>query len=327
MADDLNDVTEDDDEVSESSEALIAVHWRDEGYYPPPASFVAQANASDPAIREQFTEDKFPDSFTAYADLLTWFKRWDTVLDTSNAPFWKWFVGGELNASYNCVDRHLADKANKAALIWVPEPESEAHQAITYRELYVRVNEFAAVLKSLGLKAGDRITFHMPMVPELPVAMLAAARLGIVHSQVFAGFSGTAAGHRIADSGSTVLVTIDGYYRSGELLDHKVKADEAVEAAAKEGQPVDKVLVFRRYPGQYSAKTPMVEGRDVFVDDLLAEHKAELVEPAAPAGDGPAVPDVHQRHHRPSEGLPALHRRLPGVRGRHVEVLPGHPPG
>ena len=94
---------------------------------------------------------------------------------------------------------------------------------------------------------------------------------------MFAGFSGTAAGHRIADSGSTVLVTIDGYYRSGDLLDHKIKADEAVEAAANEGQQVDKVLVFRRYPGQYSAKTPMVEGRDVFVDDLLAEHKGELV--------------------------------------------------
>jgi acetyl-CoA synthetase len=277
MADDLNDVT---DESSESSEALIAVHWREEGYYPPPAKFVAQANASDPAIREQYTEDKYPDCFTAYADLLTWYKKWDTVLDTSNAPFWKWWVGGELNASYNCVDRHLETHPNKAALIWVPEPESEVHQAITYRELYVRVNEFAAVLKDLGLKAGDRITFHMPMVPELPVAMLAAARLGVVHSQVFAGFSGAAAGHRIADSGSTVLVTVDGYYRSGELLDHKVKADEAVETAAKEGQQVDKVLVFRRYPGQYSAKTPMVEGRDVFVDDLLTAHKGEIVEPA-----------------------------------------------
>jgi acetyl-CoA synthetase len=276
MADDLDDVT---DETSESSEALIAVHWREEGYYPPPEKFVFQANASDPAIRENYTEDKFPDCFTAYADLLTWYKKWDTVLDTSNAPFWKWWVGGELNASYNCVDRHLETHPNKAALIWVPEPESEVHQAITYRELYVRVNEFAAVLKDLGLKAGDRITFHMPMVPELPVAMLAAARLGIVHSQVFAGFSGTAAGHRIADSGSTVLVTVDGYYRSGELLDHKVKADEAVAAAAKEGQQVDKVLVFRRYPGQYSAKTPMVEGRDVFVDDLLAAHKGEIVEP------------------------------------------------
>ena len=277
MADDLDDVT---DESSESSEAQIAVHWREEGYYPPSPKFTAQANASDPAIREQYTEDKFPDCFTAYADLLTWDKKWDTVLDTSNAPFWKWWVGGELNASYNCVDRHLATHPNKAALIWVPEPESETHQAITYRELYVRVNEFAAVLKELGLKAGDRITFHMPMVPELPVAMLAAARLGIVHSQVFAGFSGVAAGHRIADSGSTVLVTVDGYYRSGELLDHKVKADEAVAAAAKEGQQVDKVLVFRRYPGQYSAKTPMVEGRDVFVDDLLARHKGEIVEPA-----------------------------------------------
>src|SRR4029077_1595060 len=110
---------------------------------------------------------------------------------------------------------HLADKANKAALIWVPEPEGETHQAITYRELYVRVNEFAAVLKDLGLKAGDRITFHMPMVPELPVAMLAAARLGIVHSQVFAGFSGTAAGHRIADSGSTGLVQITGDFPHG----------------------------------------------------------------------------------------------------------------
>src|ERR1700761_6004708 len=278
MADDLNDVT--DDETNESSEAQIAVHWREENYYEPPAALTAQANASDPAIRDQFTEDKFPDCFTAYADLLTWYKPWDTVLDTSTAPFWKWFVGGELNASYNCVDRHMETHPNKAPLIWLPEPESEAHQAITYRELYVRVNEFAAVLKDLGLKAGDRITFHMPMVPELPVAMLAAARLGIIHSQVFAGFSGTAAGHRIADSGSRVLVTMDGYYRSGDLLDHKVKADEAVEAAAKEGQGVDKVLVFRRYPGQYSAKTPMVEGRDVFVDDLLAAHKGEIVEPA-----------------------------------------------
>src|SRR5579863_8387754 len=279
MADDVTDVT--DDETNESSEAQIAVHWREENYYEPPAALTAQANASDPAIRDQFTEDKFPDCFTAYADLLTWYKPWDTVLDTSTAPFWKWFVGGELNASYNCVDRHMETHPNKAALIWLPEPESEAHQAITYRELYVRVNEFAAVLKELGLKAGDRITFHMPMVPELPVAMLAAARLGIVHSQVFAGFSGTAAGHRIADSGSTVLVTMDGYYRSGDLLDHKVKADEAVEAAAREGQQVDKVLVFRRYPGQYSAKTPMVEGRDVFVDDLLAAHKGEIVEPVS----------------------------------------------
>ena len=126
MAEEVQGHAAEESESAESSEATIAVHWREEGTYPPPARFIAQANASDPAIREQFTEDKFPDSFAAYADLLTWFKRWDTVLDTSKAPFWKWFVGGELNASYNCVDRHLATHPNKAALIWVPEPESEA---------------------------------------------------------------------------------------------------------------------------------------------------------------------------------------------------------
>ena len=285
MADELHDAN---DESNESSEAHIAVHWREESYYQPPAKFVEQANASDPAIFEQFSEDKFPECFRAYADLLTWYKPWHTTLDTSNAPFWKWFVGGELNACYNCVDRHLETQPNKAALIWVPEPENEAHHAITYRELYVRVNEFAALLRDFaGLKAGDRVTLHMPMVPELPVAMLACARLGVVHSQVFAGFSGTAAGHRVADSGSNVLITMDGYYRSGDLLDHKVKADEAVEAAAKEGQQVDKVLVFRRYPGQYSAKTPMVEGRDFFVDELLANYRGKTVEPVSMPAEAP----------------------------------------
>jgi acetyl-CoA synthetase len=284
MADDLQDANE----ATESSEALIAVHWREEDYYQPPVKLTAQANASDPAIREQFTEDKFPDCFTAYADLLTWYKRWDTVLDTSNAPFWKWFVGGELNASYNCVDRHLETHPNKAAIVWVPEPEDEADAAITYRELYARVNEFAALLRDFaGLKAGDRVTLHMPMVPELAVTMLACARLGVIHSQVFAGFSGTAAGHRIADSGSNVLITMDGYYRSGDLLDHKIKADEAVEAAAKEGQQVDKVLVWRRYPGKYSTKTPMVDGRDFFVDEVLKEYKDQIVEPVPMPAEAP----------------------------------------
>ena len=149
------------------------------------------------------------------------------------------------------------------------------------------MNEFAAVLRDLGVQAGDRVTLHMPMVPELPVTMLACARLGVVHSQVFAGFSGGACGHRIADSDSKLLITMDGYYRSGDLLDHKVKADEAVEAARKEGQEIDKVLVWRRFPGQYSAKTPMVEGRDVFVDDLLAEHKGAVVEPVSMPAEAP----------------------------------------
>jgi acetyl-CoA synthetase len=281
MADDLP-ASDEPNESAESSEAHIAVHWREEAYYSPSPKFIGQANASDPAIRDRFTEDKFPECFREYADLLSWDQYWHTTLDTSNAPFWKWFAGGKLNASYNCVDRHLADKANKAALIWVPEPEDADHVAITYQELYQRVNEFAALLRDFaGVKAGDRVTLHMPMVPELPVVMLACARLGAIHSQVFGGFSGPACGHRIADSGSKILITMDGYYRSGAIQDHKVKADEAVEAASKEGTEVEKVLVWRRFPGQYLSATPMVEGRDFFVDEVLANYKDHKVAPVS----------------------------------------------
>jgi acetyl-CoA synthetase len=272
----------------EATEAQIAVHWREEQYYYPPATFIGQANASDPAIFERFSEEHFPECFKEYADLLSWDHYWHTTLDTSNPPFWKWFVGGRLNASYNCVDRHLATNRNKAALIWVPEPETDAPVAITYQELYTRVNEFAALLQDFcGLKTGDTITFHLPMVPELPVAMLAAARLGAIHSEVFGGFSGAACGGRIADSKSRVLVTMDGYYRNGELIDHKVKADEAVARAREEGSEVEKVLVFRRHAGQYASNSPMVEGRDFFVDEVLPKYHDALVDPVSMPAEAP----------------------------------------
>ena len=273
-------------------------------------------------------EDKFPDCFKEYADLLTWDQPWHTTLDTSTAPFYNWFVGGRLNASYNCVDRHAAANPDKTAIVFVGELESDEPVHISYGELHRQVNEFAALLRDFaGLKAGDRVTLHMPMVAELPVTMLACARLGVIHSEVFGGFSGTACGQPIADSGSRVLITMDGYYRAGKMSDHKVKADEALDVAAKEGQEVDKVLVWRRRPGQYASQTPMVGGRDFFVDEVLPEHAGPDRRAGVHAGRGAAVPDVHQRHHRPPEGLPAQHRRLPGLRGRNVEVLPGHPPG
>jgi acetyl-CoA synthetase len=281
---------ENEAQVSEAqaSEAEIAVHWREEEYYHPPAKFIAQANAGDPAIRERFSEENFPECFKEYADLLTWDKYWHTTLDTDDPPFWKWFVGGRLNACYNCVDRHLAKDRNKAALIWVPESEDEATQVITYRELYKRVNEFAALLRdSCQLKAGDRVTFHLPMVPDLPVSMLACARLGVIHSEVFGGFSGAACGDRIADSGSRVLITMDGYYRNGELLDQKAKAEEALAAAEKLGTAVDKVLVWRRHPDRYSSKTPMVQGRDFFVDELLSDFRGREVEPVSMPAEAP----------------------------------------
>ena len=288
MAEEVQGQTaEEETDSSGSSEATIAVHWREEGYFPPPPKFIGQANASDPAIVARFAEENFPECFREYADLLSWDEYWHTTLDTSNAPFWKWFVGGKLNASYNCVDRHLAEHKNKAALIWVPEPEDAPHVVVTYQELYRQVNEFAAVLQAAGVTAGDRITLHMPMVPELAVTMLACARLGAIHSQVFGGFSGGACGHRIADSASKILVTMDSYYRSGEVQDHKVKADEAIEAARKEGAEVEKVLVWRRFPGQYSSKTPMVQGRDFFVDDLLADHRGAVVAPVSMPAEAP----------------------------------------
>ncbi len=270
------------------TESEIAVHWREEDYFAPPPKFIGQANASDPSIRERFREENFPECFKEYADLLTWDKYWHTTLDTSNAPFWKWFVGGRLNASVNCVDRHLPKSRNKAALIWVPEPEAEETKAITYQELYKRVNEFAALLRGFGgVEVGDRVTFHLPMVPDLPVSMLACARLGVIHNQVFGGFSGTACGGRMADSGSRILVTMDGYYRNGELIDHKAKADEAIAAAREQGLEVDKVLVWRRHPGQYSSKTPMVEGRDFFVDEVMKDYVGKTVEPVSMPAEAP----------------------------------------
>jgi acetyl-CoA synthetase len=270
--------SEKETDSEQASEAQIAVHWREEGYYFPSAKFIGQANANDPAIFDRFRENNFPECFKEYADLL----------DTSNAPFWKWFVGGRLNASYNCVDRHLKKDRNKAAIIWVPELETSDTEVITYQELYARVNEFAALLQGFcGVTSGDVATFHMPMVPDLPVAMLACARLGVIHSQVFGGFSGAACGGRIADSKSKILVTMDGYYRNGELQDHKVKADEAVARALEEGVVVEKVLVFRRNPGEYASKSPMVDGRDYFVDEIMPAYQGQLVDPVSMPAEAP----------------------------------------
>ena len=275
-------------QVIETTEAQIAVHWREEEYYYPSSKFIGQANLSDPDVLNRFSEDKFPECFREYADLLTWDKYWDTTLDTNDPPFWKWFVGGKLNASYNCVDRHLDKYKNKAALIFVPEPEGDATVSVTYRELYVRVNEFAALLRDFcGLKSGDRVTIHMPMVPELPITMLACARLGVIHSVVFGGFSGEACGTRAADSQSHVLITMDGYYRNGKMLDHKASAEIAVEVAVKEGHKIDKVLVWRRQQGKSATATAFVKGRDFWVDEVLPNYSGEIVAPVSVDAEHP----------------------------------------
>jgi acetyl-CoA synthetase len=269
-------------------EAQIAVHWKEEPHVNPPAGFVAQANMSDSKVLDRFSESNFPECFREYADLLSWDRPWDVTLDTSNPPFWRWFVGGKLNASFNCVDRHLPRYGSKAALIWVPEPEEESLQTITYQELHRRVNEFALALREFaGLASGDRVTFHLPMIPELPISMLASARLGIVHNQVFGGFSAVACAERMEDSGSQVLVTVDGYYRNGQLIDKKKEADATVEEAKKLGVDVRKVLVWRRRPGRYISQSPMVEGRDFFVDELTDTFRGKTVDPVSMDSEAP----------------------------------------
>jgi len=270
------------------SEAQIASHWKEEGYYPPNSKFIAQANMTDEGIYDRFALENVPDCFKEYADLLDWYKYWDEILDTSDAPCYKWFKGGLINASYNCIDRHLAKNRNKTAIHYVPELEEERVQHVTYQELWVRVNEFAALLQDFcGLKAGDRVTLHMPMSAELPITMLALCRIGVIHSQVFGGFSGKSCADRIVDSGSEVLITIDGYYRGGKLMDHKIKANEACDEAAKQGQTVKKVLIWQRYPGKYSADTPIVDGRDFIVNDLLKNYYGKRVEPVKMPAEAP----------------------------------------
>ncbi len=271
----------------EVSESQIAVHWKEEDYFKPVPEFTAQANVRDDKIFERFDIKNFPDCYKEYADMLDWYKSYDRILDSSNPPFYKWYVGGKLNACYNCVDRHLPKYKNKTALHFVPEPEDEPIQHMTFQELYVKVNEFAALLRDFcGLKAGDTVTLHMPMIPELPIVMLACARLGVIHSQVFSGFSGKACADRVVDARSKVLITADAYYRGGTLIDHKEKADIAYDEALKEGQKIEKILIWERYPGKYSAKTPLVEGRDFIVNDIIKNYYHRTVEPEQLPADG-----------------------------------------
>jgi len=254
----------------------------EQDYFRPPTDFVGQANVTDPEIHDRFDEN-YPEAFEEYAELLDWDEHWDQVLDDSNPPFYEWFTGGKLNASYNCIDRHLDERKNQAALIWEGTDASET-ETITYQDLYNRVNETAASLQDVGVREDDVVTCHLPMLPALPVTMLACARIGAPHSEVFAGFSAQALADRIDDADSDVVVTCDGYYRRGEFLNHKEKCDEALEAAESD---VDTVLLWTREDELH----PEVEiGEDdpyVLVDDLLADNERARVDPVSRDAEDP----------------------------------------
>jgi len=184
--------------------------------FPPPKDFQAQAHVRDVTPYERARRD--PEGYWAdWAKQLEWSRPWDRVLDWK-PPHAKWFVGGKLNASVNCLDRHVrAGKGARVALIWEGEPPGETRR-ISYDELHREVNKFANVLKGLGVKRGDRVAIYLPMVPEVAVAMLACARIGAVHTVVFGGFSAESLRDRINDAGAKLLITADGGYRRGAIV-------------------------------------------------------------------------------------------------------------
>ena len=191
----------------------------------PPASFVEQATVTNPEIYEEF-EANWPECWGRAAELLSWDRPYDTVLEDEDAPFYRWFTGGRLNAAYNCVDRHLeSGRKTHAAIRW--EGKHGERETYTYRDLYVAVNEVAASLRELGVTEDDVVTIHLPMIPELPIAMLACARIGAPHSVVFAGLSADALATRMDAADSEYLITCDGYYRRGDAFNQKSKADNA----------------------------------------------------------------------------------------------------
>ncbi len=242
------------------SEKVIEAMLKEERVFDPPAEFRARARVNSPDIYERARRD-LEGYWAEFASELDWFRPWDKVLEW-NPPHVRWFIGGKLNVSYNCIDRHLrGPRRNKAAIIWEGEPGDA--RILTYQQLHYEVNRFANALKALGVKKGDRVTLYLPMIVELPIAMLACARIGAPHSVVFAGFSPEALAQRMNDAGSRILITCDGYYRRGELVPQKEKADAALRRVAE----VEKVIVVSRA----GADVPMETGRDVWWHDLVEE--------------------------------------------------------
>src|ERR1700730_1806953 len=244
----------------ETIEALLLEKRR----FKPPKVFVAQANVSSASVYGKAERD-FRRVWAGFAGELHWIKPWKKVLDWK-PPKAKWFVGGKLNISFNCIDRHLAGpRRNKAAIVWEGEPGDQ--RTITFRELHREVSKFANVLKGLGIRKGDRVTLYMPRLPERPVAMLACTRIGAIHSVVFGGFSAESLRDRINDQGAKVLVTADGGWRRGSIVPLKKISDEALNDAPS----IERVIVVKRTANPIAWK----DGRDLWWSALMADAPAQ----------------------------------------------------
>ena len=250
----------------QSGRAALSDLMSEDRVFKPSAAFRRQANCNDPKVREKAARN--PEKFWAgWAKRLEWMKPWRKVLQWK-APYAKWFVGGKLNASVNCLDRHLdGPRRNQAALIWEGEPGER--RTLTYWELWREVNQFANCLKRLGVGKGDRVAVYLPMIPEAAVAMLACARIGAIHSVVFAGFSADALRDRINDAEAKMVITADGSYRRGNILPLKQFTDDAVQNCPS----IENVIVVRRVGESAPVRSPvqMKEGRDHWYHRLMQD--------------------------------------------------------
>ena len=254
--------------MSESDKPIEAL-LQEERVFTPPVECEKSANIRDRAVYEQAKKD--PEAFWSNAaESLEWFKKWDQVLDWK-PPLAKWFIGGKINVSVNCLDRHVRSwRRNKAAFIW--EGEKGEERVLTFGDLFREVNKFSNAMKKLGVVKGDRVTIYMPMIPELPIALLACARIGAPHSVVFGGFSAESLRDRINDADSKLVITADGSYRRGQIVPLKQNVDAAIEGCAC----VEKVVVVKRI-GE-SASINFDEKRDVWWHDVV-ESAPKYCEP------------------------------------------------
>ena len=255
--------------MSEPEDTKLEARLAEQESFEPPESFVEGANVSDPDIYDEF-EENWPECWERAAELLTWEEEYDEVLVDDDEPFYEWFTNGKLNASANCLDRHLDDRGDELAIQW--EGELGETREYTYEELHREVNEFAAALSELGVEEDDIVTMYMPMIPELPIAMLACARIGAPHSVVFAGFSADALATRMKSADSEYLVTCDGYYRRGDGLDHMTKANEGLADVTHDTTTV----VVDRLGDELEHE--LTENQHDY-DDLVADQAGASVEP------------------------------------------------
>src|SRR5438876_1209413 len=246
--------------------ATIENLLREDRTFPPPPDFVANALVTDPSVHEKAeSEEGFRAFWAEAAERIDWIQPWNELY-TWELPYTKWFVGGKLNISANCLDRHVAaGLGHRVAYYWEGEPGDS--RTITYQELLDETCRMANALRELGVKRGDRVAIYMPMIPELPVAMLACARIGAPHSVVFGGFSADALADRINDAQAKVLVTADGGWRRGAAVPLKANADIALAATPS----IEHVVVVRRT----EADVDMTDGRDRWYHELMAGAPAE----------------------------------------------------